>query len=856
MIQLLKIWSFSHYRLLKANTLLTLLGIAFGVAIFTAVQIANQNIRDSFRSTIEQIAGKGEIEIQGGASGFSEEEMIRIRSVPGIKETVPMIFQQAWAGGKDKPTEVVILGVDFVQYPLIHDFSIIQPGARSSPDLNLLLEPASLLVSPLLADQFHLKAGSKFILRVGAEQIQTEVAGILQFQNDLPPPYGGYFAMMDIASAQLLFHKIGKLDRIDLLLEENVPEGELTKRLASLLPGLQLQSPRDEKKMVDSLLGSFNLNIKALSEVTILVGMFLIYNTLSFLVVRRKLEIGILRSIGVSGKELFLLILFEAFLLGLIGSMIGIGLGLLIARSVLKAVSLTITALFLKVYTQTISFPLMTGVTALSIGTGVSLLAAAFPAWEASQITPRDNLTRRGEINPPHHSTALLLIGVISLVFSSFLSTLPPYEQRPLFGYLSALFLLLGLALMIPSTLYLLYKTLQLPVLKNRMVLLKVAGAGFFHKPVRNGISVTALMVSVALLISVTLMIDSFRKTLELWFDQTIKADLVIETKEWLQTGSLPLISPGMADPVKRIEGVAAVDLFREDHFFYQNEPFLLNSRDLEIHRERSQYLFTEGSSRKKLQGVIDRKEVLISERFSLQHHLKEGDRLTLNTPSGAVPFRVGGIFYDYTTQGGKLVIDRSLYLKYWKDDRVNILAVYLEKERGFQQGAEAIKERLKPFLDEKGLTVISNQEIKTKVMEIFDQTFSITRVLEWITIFISLLGVVNMLLANLLDQKREIGILRSIGLSRNQIGMLTLFEALWMAIVASLLGGVGGTALSLILIYVINKQSFFWTIQFDFSGMVFIRTFLAVTLTALIAAFFPARRAAGENISDSVRYE
>jgi putative ABC transport system permease protein len=855
MIQLLKIWSFSHYRLLKANTLLTLLGIAFGVAIFTAVQIANENIRDSFRWTIEQIAGKGEIEIQGGPAGFSEEEIVRIGNLPGIKETVPMIFQQASAG-EEKPTEVVVLGVDFIQYPFSHDLSIIDPGSRSSPDLYLLLEPGSIVVSPLLANRFHLKSGSKFILRAGGERIQTEVAGILQFQNDLPPPYGGYFAMMDIASAQLLFHKIGKLDRIDLLLEENVPEGEVARRLASLVPGLQIQNPGNEKKMVDSLLGSFNLNIKALSEVTILVGMFLVYNTLSFLLVRRKVEIGILRSVGVSGKELFFLILFEAFLLGLVGSMIGIGLGLLISRSVLKAVSLTITSLYLKVYTETISFPLMTGVLALSIGTGVSLLAAAFPAWEASQIPPRDNLTRRGEINPPHRSTSLLLIGAIFLAFSFFLSTLPPYGHRPLFGYLSAVFLLLGLALMIPSTLFLLYKTLQLPVLKNRIVFLKIAGAGFFQKPLRNGISVTALMVSVALLISVTLMIDSFRRTLELWFDQTIKADLVIETKEWFQTGSHPLISPGIADPVKQIEGVAAVDLFREDHLFYQNEPFLLTSRDLEIHRERSQYLFTEGVSRQKLQRAIDRMEVLISERFSLQHHLKEGDLLTLDTPSGAVPFRIGGIFYDYTTQGGKVVIDRSIYLKYWKDDRVNILAVYLEKEGKFQQGGEAMKKRLKAFLDENGLTAISNQEIKTKVMEIFDQTFSITRVLEWITILISLLGVVNMLLANLLDQKREIGILRSIGFSRNQIGLLTLCEALWMTIVASFLGGIGGTALSLILIYVINKQSFFWTIQFDFSWMVYIRTFLVVMLTALAAAYFPARRAAGGNIAESIRYE
>jgi putative ABC transport system permease protein len=200
--------------------------------------------------------------------------------------------------------------------------------------------------------------------------------------------------------------------------------------------------------------------------------------------------------------------------------------------------------------------------------------------------------------------------------------------------------------------------------------------------------------------------------------------------------------------------------------------------------------------------------------------------------------------------------MDRLLYLKYWKDPAVNLLAVYLGKNKIPEGAEEEIRKKISLSIRGKGLFVISNREIKFKVMEIFDQTFSVTRALEWITILISLLGVINMLLANLLDQKREIGILRSLGATRHQIGTLTLYEAGWVTLIANLMGAAGGLGLSLILIYVINKQSFLWSIQFDFSGMVFLRTFLLVTSAALLAGYFPAKEAAKGNIAEAVHYE
>ncbi|MHB8481375.1 MAG: FtsX-like permease family protein [Nitrospiria bacterium] len=859
MLRLLKIWSFSHFKVLKGNTLVTLLGIAFGVAVFTAIQIANQNIRDSFKWTIDQIAGKSRLEIMGQDSGFQEEEIVRVREIPGVKETLPMIVQSVSIQDPETKSreEMVVLGVDLFQKRQFHIDTVVQNGQSSfSSGITLLLEPDSIVVSSFLAERYHLSAGSLFSFKSGTETIQTRVAGILQYTNDLPLPYGGYFAVMDIASSQLLFHKLGKLDRIGLLTEETVSQEHLIKAIEAALPGLMVQSPKQKNDVVDGMLGSFNLNLKALSGISILVGMFLVYNTLSILVVRRKVEIGILRSVGLSGREVLSLVLLEAVILGAIGSLIGIAFGFLISKWMLKAVSLTITSLYLKVFTQSVSFPLAAGIESLLIGTGVSFIAALFPAWEASRTLPRENLVRQGEINPPRLSRGLLLAGLFCFLFSLPLVFIPPVHHLPLFGYLAAFFLLSGLSFMIPAGMFFLSRILEASFFKNRLVFFKLAGGGFFKQPARNSVGIAALMTSVSLLISVTLMIHSFRKTVNLWIDQTIKADFVIEPSGWLNPGPLPLVSPELEEKIRAIEGIAGVDLYREDHLLFGNEPYLLNSRKLSLHQQYSGYLFTEGDSSKTLGEVLDQNEAIVSERFSLEHHLQKGDSVTLSAPAGPAAFKIGGVFYDYTTQGGKVVIDRSLYLKYWSDPMVNVLAVYLSKEEAGQSEREMIRKKIEALLQKKDLSVISTGEIKSKVMAIFDQTFAITRVLEWMTIFISLLGIINTLLANILERKREIGVLRSIGVTRNQIGVLTLCEAGWMALLGNLFGAAGGLALALILIFVINKQSFFWTIQFDFSGMVFLRTFIIVTLTAVMAGYLPARRAAGSNISEAVHYE
>lgn len=859
MFYLLKTWSFSHYRKIRLNLIVTLLGVAFGVAVYSAVGSAVLTLRDSFQRTVEQVAGKGRIEISGGEEGFPEERLLFLNRHPGVVDWMPMIFQTVRLTGNGKENiEVMAAGIDLFQAGRFHTYAIAgKEGKPVSP--GAFLDPEALFVSEDLSARLGLTIGSR--VGIGAENKQETrtVAGILRFEKGAAP-FGGDFILMDIAAAQDLFHKTGKLDRAVLMIAEGSAPENLKREIAGLLPGLTVRLSGQRTEMVNQMLGSFNLNLKALSEISVLVGMFLIFNILSAMVVRRQAELGILKSLGVTGREIQGLILLEAAALGLIGSGVGILLGWVISGAVLKTVSLTVSSLYLKTYVRKSDFPVSLVLESLFMGTAVSLAAAWFPAREASMTPPRETISREREIQLPSLSWKYIGFGGGLILIWAVLFLAPPVRGIPVFGYLSGLSLLIGLSFLIVPLLYLVYSVLESDRLKRHSLFLRVSGAGLFHSPGRSAVAISALMAAISLWISVTVMIQSFRSTVVEWIHQTIRADLVVESEGWIsRTGPRPFLREAMAGEIENIHGVAGVDRYREERIPYGNEEAILNARDLQTHRLFSHYLLTSGDFNKTMKEALEKDEVLVSERFSLRFHVAKGDRILVPTPKGDVSFLIGGVFYDYTTQGGRIVLDRSLYGKYWNDSRFNVLAIYLDKRLSPQvirTITASIENRAGQSGDEQKGVLISNREIRERILEIFDETFALTRALEWITVLIALLGVANLLILNILERKREIGIMRSVGFSAPQVKRMVLYEAGWISVIANLLGLAGGIGLSLVLIYVINKQSFQWTILFDFSWFLPLRVFLGVSAVALVAGYFAAMRAAQGVIADAVHYE
>jgi len=366
-----------------------------------------------------------------------------------------------------------------------------------------------------------------------------------------------------------------------------------------------------------------------------------------------------------------------------------------------------------------------------------------------------------------------------------------------------------------------------------------------------------AIVVGLAILVGVGIMIQSFRQTVELWIEQTLMADIIIAPMSWLgeqdASGKNQGLPRKLVKQVLEIPGIEAVDPYRETSVETSGKTVWLVSRNMRLHAERSQYLFLQGESSEVLSQVVDNHGVIISEVLAERLGLGVGAQLPLETPAGEKKFLVKGIFFDYATDGGKVVMDYALFAEIWGEKDATVFAVYLEKGQALSAVRREIEARLE---NERPIVTISNGELKREILEIFDRTFRVTYVLELIALSVAVLGIMNTLLTAILERRRELATLRALGASGRQIQGLILWESLYLAGLGASVGIVVGMALSVVLIKVINKQSFGWTIQFALAwetvGMALVVAFVA----ALVGAWAPAHWATRQAIADDLRYE
>ena len=360
-------------------------------------------------------------------------------------------------------------------------------------------------------------------------------------------------------------------------------------------------------------------------------------------------------------------------------------------------------------------------------------------------------------------------------------------------------------------------------------------------------------MIGLALMIGMSILIHSFRQTVDLWLDQTVKAEVIVAAPSWLGTGPHNLLPESMMDALRRVSGVVAVDAYRDTRMDVHGMPVAVISRDLLLHAAHSRYLFMEGDSASVLNEAVHADQVVVSETFARQFRLWRGDRVTLPTSSGPVKVAIAGVFYDYSTDGGKIVMDRALYRRLWGDQGVTVFPLYLAPDAD----AEAVRREIAVVLaGGPPVMTLTNGELKRAVLKIFDQTFAITYALEVIAVAVALLGILNALLAGLLERRGELAVLRAIGGTPDQIGRLILWESALLGVAGILLGVAAGLALSILLIEVINKQSFGWTVLFHPAPWAVVQAVAAAFVTTLLAGYYPAMRAARLSVAESLRYE
>ncbi|MFQ5894502.1 MAG: ABC transporter permease [Nitrospinota bacterium] len=835
----------------KLRTGVTLLGVALGVGAYLAIHLANANVTAAFKASLDAVAGRTHLQVAAGEAGMDEQLFLAVKGTRGVARATPLLQTTALAPGKPRAV-LLVLGVDTLSEGFFRDYRLLPTEGGRALRLSDLAEPDTIFLTRRFAGERGLRVGDTLRLALGAQSRAFTIRGLLA-ERGAARALGGHLALLDIAAAQEAFGKLGRLDRIDVELEDPRRLEEVRASLESRLPPhVRVERPERRSAQVDKMLGSFQLNLAVLSYIALAVGLFLIYNAASTAVVRRRAEIGTLRGLGLSARAIWGLFLAEGALLGAAGAILGVALGAAMARGALEAMTRTVSNLysFLRV-TELVLPPRLLGGTFL-VGVGVATLSSLLPAWEASRVPPaRAQAGEAGLIRERSRSGLLALAGGALTLFAYLLARQPAVGGVPLFGYLSAFLILAGTSLLAPGAMRLVAALLRRPIRGMPIALLSLLG--FARALRRNAATVAALAVAVAMVVSLVVMVGSFRRTVEVWVEQTIRADLYAAPASRFIKGSRATFAEEYAARVARVPGVADVDAFRALRVPAEGGTFLLGAGDFGVLARRGKLLFLDGNSRQVLERARREGEAVISETFALRFGLGRGDRLRLATPAGELSLRVAGVFYDYATEGGMVTIDRGLYKKHWRDSRLTTLGIYLapgaDRERVRREVAGLFGPR-------SGMLVFTNFDLRRRVLEVFDQTFTITYALEAIAVLVAVLGVVGSLSANVLERRREFGALRSLGFTRFGLFRIVLGEAGLVATVAGMLGAGAGLALSLVLIHVINKQSFGWTIQFHFPfGPVM--GYLAIVLFAALLGGLPAARLAARlPTAEAVRRE
>ncbi|MFQ3671794.1 MAG: FtsX-like permease family protein, partial [Verrucomicrobiia bacterium] len=828
--------------------------IALGVTVFTAIQVVNHSALQSFRASIDVVAGKANFTIEGDGLRLPEDLYLLARSQPGVLAATPVLQEVALL--PDHPGSYLhILGIDLFSNRPFSTFVLLDQQFQPASILDFLTRPDHIAISESLARRLNLRVGDSLTVLARGTPIRLTIAALLRFSEDTPGA-DPHLALMDIASVQETFDLLGKIDRLDLLLDASPAQlpaavATLRDRLSPLLPPhARSGSPERRSAQVETMLGAFQLNLTALSLISLLVGTFLIYNTAAASVISRRPEIGLLRTLGVQPWQIQVLFLFESASLGLIGAVLGIMGGGLLAAALVQTVSATITSLYILLHIQDIL--LTPGAMALALGFGLAaaLAGAWWPAREASRVSVVEALSP-GTLAESARTRIGRWTVIACLAFLLALATaIMALRTGPAsISFGSALFTLLGFAFLVPALSHGVSRSVPLLL----PIWARLAFGHFGRSLHRNSITIAAVVAALAMLLGVSIMIHSFRTTVDGWLNRTLAADFFVAPISVLALGARETLPLTVAETVEAWPMAERVGRYRELHTTVRDLPVKISATQIQNVADYDVLVLEQGTSAETIRAMRGQQQVLVSEPFRNRTGLGPGASVTFDTPTGQHTFTILDVFKDYTTDRGLVLIDLETYRTLWADPSLTSVAAFLRPGIDRETAYHDLRERLAPLGT---FLTLSRAQLRSEAIRVFDQTFSVTYLLRLIAFIVAGLGIFLTMTILASEQKRLIGVLRAAGASRPQVAGMILTEALLIGSVGWVLGVAAGFALAAVLAYVINVAFFGWTIEWATPWPVVWQSPFWVLAVTLAAAIFPAWRAASADISEAVRSE
>lgn len=812
------------------------IGVALGVAAVFSIDLANGSALHAFRIAAQTVSGKATHRIIGGPSGLEEALYTKLRLQGKVRTSAPVVEGYALVPARPGLT-LHILGIDpFAEAP----FRNYTPGTSAGDVIpRLLTLPGAVLLLEGTAKRLGISPGDALPLRVGFESRTVTLAGFLRPGDEVSRQALETTAVADISTAQVLLGKVGRLSRIDLLVPAGV-EGEvaLSRVRAILPPEAEILPSGVRGNAMEQMTRAFSLNLSALSLLTLVVGMFLVYNTMTFSVLQRRQLMGTLRALGVTRGELFAQVLAEAAALGAAGTVLGLPLGYFLAKFLLVMVTRSIGDLYFALSVQEVSLTAATLLKAVGLGTFGAVAASLWPAHEATSTPPRDVMrrsaieTRVRKILPAISATGagLILLGAGMQLY--------PSRSVPLsFGGL--FFIVAGYALLAPGATMLLVRCIQ-PVISFAFGTQGAMAARSVPSSIsRTGVAAAALVVAVSTTVGIGIMIDSFRRTVSDWLYQSLQSDIYVSSIEDRKGPNRMPLPPDLVNGVSSVPGIRQVAFY--NRLTLESSSGFTELLVMRIPRERfDDFRFREGDTQKAWEALRSG-AVIVSDPYAYRHGAGMGDTVRLRTDRGEREFPVAGVFYDYSSDQGLVGILDETYERFWDDRGVDSIGIQLSP--GIP--VEAAIGRVREIAGNRPVLIRSNRALRETSLRVFDRTFAVTNVLRALTILIAFIGVLSALMAIQIERGREHAVLRAIGLTPRQAWRLVAGESAVIGAVAGILAVPLGAAQALVLIRFINRRSFGWTMQTFVDPWVLLQAVALALAASLLAGLYPATRLA-----------
>ncbi len=853
-----------HLRLKPLRSLLTLLGVAFGIALYVAISIINHSTKNSLRENIDAIAGKAKLTVTGGTVGFDDRVLSIIKKHPGVKSAIPMIEERAYiAGKKEKSGSLYVLGVDLLQEQSIRSYKTTDQKVINDP-LVFLNQADSIIITKQFAHEHQLALDSKLKLATANGSRSFTVRGLLEPEGPARA-YGGSIAIMDIDGAKLSFGKGEKVDRIDIITEAGYPITEVQMELErSLGKAYQIETPETQSKKLDSLLESFQLILTFFSSIALFAGLFLIINSISIAVAERRTEIGTLRALGATRTSMIILFVGEVIGMGILGSILGCLIGRILAEFLSAQVVTSVAQQFqTHISPEKLSFTTREFVITVLLGTLATILSAIWPSLKAAQIHPLESMKGYTEhqVSDGARLAKKLANGGLIILFLVTCSAVFEWERySTLISASTKAGYVIATALFGPFVVILFLKGLERIPRGTFSAVFHFSHENLLRNPKRTINNVMALLVGLFLVMLISTIRSSFHDTLMGWLDQTFISDILVTSTGRIATTEVQALNENIQRRILKIPGVRAIGTGRGAGSRVIRVPYLdgkitIKAMDRFADFYSGRYISAVHAEPleliQRLYGPFQ-PSVLASQDFLMKHHKKEGDTILLNTPRGTVQFRIVGAIYDYAP-GGVLYIDRKIYKKFWNDSLVSAFAFNIQPGHDLEQVRNDIERTLGKQLN---LFVISNHEFKVQTQEAIEQSFAYTRAIELIALIVGMLGLLNTLLISVIERTREIGMLRAVGSTQGQISQMIFWESILQGFLGACVAVVFGIYIGWLFVRYSLVGSIGWIIDFHVAIPAILSTITVGILVSIIAGYYPSKKASKLLITEALDYE